>query len=210
MGIWSDQVVPRATDVLLDTPPFRHWRHEVVRGLQGVVLEIGFGSGLNIAWYPPEVSTVLAVEPSPVALRLAQRRTAQSSIEVRHVGTDAQSLEIDSASVDAVLSTFTLCTFAKPSQALREVRRVLRPLGVFRFLEHGLSSEPGTARWQRRLTPVQRRVAGGCHLDRDVATLIRSAPFAECTIRRAHLSGYRGLRPWTTLFVGEAVPGGHR
>ncbi len=208
MGIWSEEVLPRATDVLLDSPACRRWRREVVRGLRGVVVELGFGSGLNMAWYPPEVTTVLAVEPSPVALRLARRRTAQCPIEVRHAGTDAQSLEIDSTSVDAVLSTFTMCTVPQPAAALHEVWRVLRPRGAFHFLEHGLAAEPGTARWQHRLTPLQRRIAGGCHLDRDIGALVRAAPFEECAVRREYLSGYSRLRPWTTLYVGAADKGG--
>ena len=174
MGWWSEQVVPRATDVLLGSGEIGRLRERVCAGLSGEVLEIGFGSGLNAGHYPPEVDRVLAVEPSDVAWRIARdKHLAAGGPEVVRAGLDGQALELADDSCDHALSTFTLCTIPELDAALAEVRRVLRPGGSFHFLEHGLSSDPGVARWQRRLTPLQRRVAAGCHLDRAVAEHVR-------------------------------------
>jgi SAM-dependent methyltransferase len=173
--------------------------------LRGRVLELGFGSGLNVRWYPGAVTAVDAVEPSDVGWRLGERRRARASVPVQRRGLDGQRLAATGAAYDAVLSTFTLCTIPDPALALAEVRRVLRPGGVFCFLEHGLSPDPRVARWQRRLEPVQRRMAGGCHLTRDIPALVAAAGLEVADLDQHYLRGPALGRPATYLSRGVAA-----
>ncbi len=202
MGFWDEQILPRATDKMLDNRDVRKLRRRAVEGLHGTVVEIGFGSGLNVAHYPPEVAVVLAVEPAAQARRLAERRIRAASVDVEHVGLDGQELPLDDASCDAALFTFTLCTVPDPDRALTEVRRVLRPGGAVHFLEHGRSPDPRVARWQHRLEPLQRRLADGCHLTRDPSSLVESAGFE---MRRNEQRYVRGPKPWSWLTLGVAT-----
>ncbi len=197
--------MPRATDVLLDTAEIRRLRQKTVDGLRGDVVEVGFGSGLNLPFYPPEVRRVLAVEPSAVAARLAAKRIASSPVPVDIVGADAQMLAVDSSSVDAVVSTFTLCTIPDPRAALEELLRVLRPGGTLRFLEHGLARADAIARWQRRLNPLHKHVAAGCHLDRPIDRIVAEAGFTVGELRNLQLPGPRMLRPFGYLYLGTAT-----
>jgi ubiquinone/menaquinone biosynthesis C-methylase UbiE len=205
VGVWTDHVVPRMTEVMLGNHEVRRHRQRAVDGLHGVVLEIGFGSGLNVGLYPDDVERVLAVEPSGVGRKLATARIDASAVPVEFVGLDGQDIPLADASVDAALSTFTLCTIPDASRALREVRRVLRPGGQLHFLEHGLSPDPGVARWQHRCNGMEQRFAGGCNLDRDVDELVRGAGY---TINRLDVGAMRGpkwMRPWSYLYEGVAV-----
>ncbi len=209
MGMWRNQVVPRATDLLLDTVEVRRLRQEALAGAFGEVVEVGFGSGLNLASYPPAVTKVLAVEPSKVALRLAARRISSRRVPVELVGLDAQELALESSSVACAVSTFTLCTVPSPSRTLEELLRVLEPGGTFHFLEHGLSPVAGVARWQRRLNPLQRRLGGGCQLDRPIDRLVREAGFLLRELRFEQMGGPRALQPFGYLYLGVATkPGG--
>ena len=202
MGVYRDQVVPRLVDRMCGAAGFDRWRAQAVDGLSGRVVEVGFGSGLNVPHYPPEVDVVLAVEPALLARRLADRRIRVAPVRVEHVGLDGQDIPLDDASCDAALFTFTLCTVPDPTRALSEVRRVLRPGGAVHFLEHGLSPDPGVAKWQRRLEPVQRRVAVGCRLTRDTSALVQGAGFV---MQRNEQRYVRGLKPWCWLTVGVAT-----
>ena len=204
MGVWGDQVVPRLTDAMLGNEEVRRHRRRAVAGLRGVVLEIGFGSGLNIPVYPDEVEKVLAVDPSSVGRVLAGKRIAASSVPVEFVGLDGQDVALPDASVDSALSTFTLCTVPDPAQALAELRRILRPGGQFHFLEHGLSPDAAVSRWQHRCNGMQRRVAGGCNLDRPVARLVRDAGFEVEALECGFLGGPKVSRPWGYLYEGVA------
>lgn len=177
MGLYHDRIAPRLIHWALRSHEFAVSRAETVRGLSGEVLEIGFGSGLNLPYYPPEVRRLLAVEPSDTAWKLARKAIEAAPFPVERLGETAESIPLPDASVDAAVSTWTLCTIPDAGQALREVRRVLRPGGVFRFLEHGRSDEPRVARWQDRLTPLQKRLAGGCHINRPIGRLIEEAGF---------------------------------
>jgi ubiquinone/menaquinone biosynthesis C-methylase UbiE len=202
VGFYGEQVLPRFVDRACGAAGMAEWRAGVTAGLSGRVIEIGFGSGLNVEHYPSTVDVVLAVEPAEVARRLAQRRIAASSVPVEHVGLDGQSVPLGDASCDGALSTFTLCTVPDTRAALAELRRVVRPGGSFHFLEHGLADDPGVAHWQRRLDPWQRRLAGGCHLTRDVPALVAEAVL---NIDRVEQRYAKGPRPWSWFTTGRAI-----
>lgn len=202
MGIYREHILPRIIDRACGTGELRRWREQVTAGLAGTVVEIGFGSGLNMPAYPPEVHHVYAVEPALTARRLAEERIAASHIDVEHIALHGESLPLTDESCDGALSTFTLCTIPGVDAALAEIRRVLRPGGRFHFLEHGLSPDPSVATWQRRLDPVQKWVADGCHLTRDAARLVRDAGFE---IERVESRYAKGPKPWSWLTEGAAV-----
>jgi ubiquinone/menaquinone biosynthesis C-methylase UbiE len=175
-------------------------------GLAGRVLEIGFGSGLNIEKYPAAVASVDAVEPSDVGWRLSAARRAAATVPIHRVGLDGQHLDAADASYDAVLCTFSLCTIPDPDLARAEVRRVLVPGGSLHVLEHGRSPDPGVARWQHRLEPAQRRVFAGCHLTRDVPAMVAAAGLQVVDLEQRYLPSPRLGRPWgwTTRLTATA------
>ena len=202
MGLYREQVLPRVIDRVCGTSELREWRVEATRGLTGRVVEVGFGSGLNVGLYPRDVELVLAVEPSVVARRLSDRRIARSAVPVTHIGLDGQTIPLDDESCDSALCTFTMCTIPDARQALDEVRRVLRPGARFHFLEHGLSPDPGVAAWQRRLEPLQMRLADGCHLTREPASLVSDAGFAVEQLTQHYA---KGPKPWSWFSSGVAA-----
>ena len=205
MAFWSDRIVPHLVDKALSTEDVMKERERVCARLSGRVLEIGFGSGLNIEKYPEAVESVGAVEPSDVAWRMSADRRAASRTPITRSGLDGQSLDEPDGAFDAVLSTFTLCTIPDVELALREVHRVLRPGGAFAFLEHGLAPEPGVARWQRRLDPLEKAVAGGCHLSRDMVALVSSAGFDIVAMDRRYFPGPKIARPWIYRYAASAT-----
>jgi ubiquinone/menaquinone biosynthesis C-methylase UbiE len=202
VGLYEQHILPRLIDVVCGDRSFDRWRAEASEGLSGTVLEIGFGSGLNLAHYPGQVERVLAVEPSTVARKRAATRMRTAPVQVDFIGLDGESIPTEDDSVDAALCTFTLCTIPDVDRALAEIRRVVRPGGEFRFLEHGLAPDAGVARWQYRLDGIEQRLAGGCHLTRDPLELISRAGMDVTSSRSAFA---RGPRPWTYLTVGRAV-----
>lgn len=202
MGMWTAQVVPRVVDRVLDTGTARQVRAAACQGLAGEVLEIGFGSGLNVPHYPPAITRVTAVEPSDVGWRLAAPRLRESAVPVERAGLDGQSLPFPDAAFDAALSTWTLCTIPDAEAALREVRRVLRPGGLLHFAEHGRAPDPGVHRWQRRLEPVQRRIGGGCHLTRPVDELLAAAGFTVERLEQRYLD--KEPRAFGSMYEGRA------
>lgn len=206
MNWWSTQVVPRLTHRTLDNRLVRTYRKRVCAGLSGEVLEIGFGSGLNLPHLPATVRSLAAVEPSDVAWSMAQGAISASPVTVRRAGGDAQQLDLPDDSVDAALCTFTLCTVPDPVRALRELHRVLRPGGTLHFLEHGLAPEAGVRRWQRRIEPAQRALAGGCHLTRSLPDLAGAAGFTVDVAESGYLPGPAVSRPWGYLSLGTASP----
>jgi ubiquinone/menaquinone biosynthesis C-methylase UbiE len=189
MGVYADRVLPRVIDIAMRGGQFTEIRHRVAAGLEGRVVEVGFGSGLNVPHYPPGVSELLAVDPSGVAWKRAAERIAASSVPIEYVALDGQHLPLDAASVDHVLSTWTLCTIPDLDRALTEMNRVLRPGGTLRFVEHGLSLDPSVARWQARLTPIQRRLAGGCHLNRPLDEHVRRSGLELVRLTNYYMRG---------------------
>lgn len=204
MGWWTDHVVPRMADISLSQSPVMELRREVCEGLSGRVIEVGFGSGLNLEALPPEVTSVDAVEPSDLAWRRSAARRADSKVPVNRVGLDGEDLDADDASYDAALVTFSLCTIPDPARALAELDRVLVPGGALHFLEHGAAPDERVRRWQGRLEPVQRRVAGGCHLTRDPEALLRGAGFGPTDVRHTYL-GPGPAKPFGYLSWGRAA-----
>ena len=184
MGYYSDNVLPRILNKAMDTKIERATRARVCEGLHGEVVEIGFGSGLNVGHYPPEVTRVVAVEPSSVSMQLARPRLAASAAKVELGGLDGQRLDLPSEQFDAVLSTWTLCTIPDLAAALAEVRRVLKPGGEFHFVEHGHAPDANVVRWQERLEPLNMRIVGGCHLTRKISDDIARSGFVYRSTRQ--------------------------
>jgi ubiquinone/menaquinone biosynthesis C-methylase UbiE len=178
MGIYQEQFLPRFQALVMSRKATRAVRARVCKGLRGDVVEIGFGTGLNAPYYPAEVARVLAVEPSKVCMQLAAPRINRASVAVELAGLNGEHLDLPSASFDAVLSTWTLCTIPDLTMALEEIRRVLKPDGSFHFVEHGHAPDAAVAKWQHRLEPLNKRLAGGCHLTRRIAESIEQAGFA--------------------------------
>ena len=203
MSFYGDKVLPRLQDKAMNRAGTREVRARVCAGLAGKVLELGFGTGLNVRYYPPEVTTVLAVEPSVVCLRLAEPRISSSNTPVELAGRTGEHLDLPSAEVDVALSTWTLCTIPDLPAALGEVRRVLKPGGAFHFVEHGHAPDAKTARWQYRLDPLNQRLAGGCHLSRRIAESIEAAGFEMEHLDRYYSEGEP--KPWGYTYEGRAV-----
>jgi ubiquinone/menaquinone biosynthesis C-methylase UbiE len=177
MGSYGTHVLPRIINAACGMKLTEPLRRRACTGLAGEVVEIGFGSGLNVPFYPAAVDRVAAVEPSDLGWKLAGKRLEATSVPVQWSGLDGQSLPFADDSFDAALSTWTLCTIPDVAAALREVRRVLKPGGTLHFVEHGLAPDERVRRWQRRLEPVQKRIFGGCHLTRPIVDILTTAGF---------------------------------
>jgi len=196
VGIYTGHVLPRLQDRVMKRKETLEVRRRVCAGLSGDVVEVGFGTGLNVPHYPLDVKRVLAVEPSRVCMKIAKERIAHSNAPVELAGLTGEHLDLASDTFDAVLSTWTLCTIPNLEAALEEMRRVLKPGGTLHFVEHGHAPDAGTARWQRLLEPLNKRLAGGCHLTRNIPECLERAGF-----RIDHLDTY--------YFEGEPKPFGY-
>lgn len=202
MGFYHEKILPGLCDRAMRSPEFRAYRARVVGAAEGRVLEIGAGSGLNLRYYSTQAREVIALEPEPRLTAMAAARAAKAGREVAWLEASAEAIPLDDGSVDTVVSTWTLCTIPHASEALAQIRRVLRPGGRLLFVEHGLAPEAGVARWQRRLTPLWRRIAGGCCMDRPIETLVRQAGF---TLERLDAGYARGPKVLTWFYEGAAV-----
>jgi SAM-dependent methyltransferase len=201
MRFYDTFVVPRIINFACSG--FGPLRRRVCEGLSGDVVEIGFGSGLNVPFYPPSVTAVSAIEPADLGWKLAAGRVRASLVPVRRSGLDGQELLFADDSFDAALSTWSLCTIPDPLAALREVRRVLRPGGFLRFLEHGLAPDETVRRWQRRLDPLEMALAGGCRFTRPIPELLKSAGF---TITELDVFYQKGVPKFSGAYsLGTAV-----
>jgi ubiquinone/menaquinone biosynthesis C-methylase UbiE len=202
MGFYDEQIVPRITDIVLGSRELGKLRARSLAEATGTVVELGFGSGTNLPYYPPTVERVLAVEPSEVGRRLARKRLARSAVPVELVGLHGEQIPLEDASVDSAVSTWTLCTIPDVDRALAEVHRVLKPGGRFFFLEHGLSDDPKVARRQHRWDWLEQKLAGGCHLDRDIAAIVRSSPLELDQVTTFTI---RGPKVLSFMYAGSAV-----
>ena len=201
MGFYDDRILPRIIDMAMTARVVQDERRRCLAPVAGEVLEIGFGSGLNLPFYPSTVTKVVGVDPSMTSARLARKRIEASPFPVEVVGLSAEKLPVPDASVETIVSTFTLCTIPDVDAALREMRRVLRPGGRLHFVEHGRAADPSVERWQTRLNGIQRALFGGCNLNRAIARLVERAGFEIERLENDYMKGvprfggylYRGV-----------------
>jgi SAM-dependent methyltransferase len=203
MGVYGDRVLPRLIDVVMGMKAVGRIRERVVEGLAGEVVEIGFGTGHNLPYLPREVTRLRAVEPNRRSVALAADRIAHASFPVEVVGLDGQRIPLPDATVDAVLCTWSLCTIPDPLAALAEMARVLKPGGELHFVEHGRAPDARVRTWQQRLDPLQQRLAGGCHLTRDIPALLAAGGFTVTELDSYYNKGEPKPFGWT--FEGRAV-----
>ncbi|WP_432558189.1 class I SAM-dependent methyltransferase [Granulicoccus sp. GXG6511] len=201
---WVDRGLPRAVDIVLSDRIVGGWRAAAIGAARGTVLELGFGSGRNLRFYGDDVSEVLAIDPSDVAWRLAQSDIARFGRPVTRVGDDAALIDLPDNSVDTVVATWTLCSIPDIESALTEARRVLRPDGRFRLVEHSLSPKQSVRRFQRAAQPVWGRVSGGCHIDRDMVALLAGAGFDTSTLDARDAFRVPPVQPWSWFVSGAA------
>jgi SAM-dependent methyltransferase len=205
--VWNERLLPRAVELACSERATGEFRSRVCGPLAGEVLEVGFGSGTNLAHYPASVERVYAVEPAELAWRRAQPAVTAFGRPVDRIGLDGAALDLDDASVDAVVSSYTMCTIPELGSALQEMRRVLRPGGRIHFVEHALAPDPVVAARQRRWQPRWGRIAGGCHLDRDIPELISEAGFeVDGDLDSFWMPGPALMRPFGWVVLGTAVP----
>jgi ubiquinone/menaquinone biosynthesis C-methylase UbiE len=202
MSLYNRYLLPRLIDLVMRNEDMSRFRQRRVPAARGVVLEIGIGSGLNLPFYSSAVTRLYGVDPSPELLALARRRAAGLRFDVELLEQESDRLPVADNAIDTVVMTWSLCSIRDPRAALREMSRVLKPGGRLIFVEHGLAPDPGVRAWQNRLTPLWRRIAGGCHLDRKVDDLIREAGFAIAELQTGYLSGPKFA---TFTYEGSAV-----
>ena len=200
MGLYQDRVLPRLLDLAMRQDHLVPYRQRAISQAQGRVLEIGAGSGLNLPYYSSGADEVLGLDPHPKLLALA--RTRPSAIRWTPVEASAYAIPLHDASVDTVVSTWTLCSIPDVAQALAEARRVLKPGGKLLFVEHGLAPDAGVRRWQHRLTPVWKRFTGGCHVNRPIPDLVRQAGFDIARLETGYIPG---PRPMSFTYEGCAL-----
>ena len=203
MGFYSRFVFPRLCDSLMGLPALAGLRKEVLADVGGDILEIGFGTGLNLAHYPEHVRRITTVDPNPGMSRLALKRIAASGIGVDQRVLVGEALPFDEWTFDCVVSTWTMCSIHEVERALGEVYRVLRSVGRLVFLEHGLSGNPKVRAWQRRLNPIEGLIGDGCRLNLDVEAVVRGQPFRRVEIGRFEMDGLP--RTHGTMYRGTAM-----
>jgi ubiquinone/menaquinone biosynthesis C-methylase UbiE len=201
MGFYQNHIVPHLVNLAMRNRELAPYRERIVGLAQGRVVEVGVGSGLNLPLYRIGATEVLGLEPHPGLLKMASEQIGHTRTTL--IEGSAESIPLENRSVDTVVTTWTLCTIPDIAAALAEMRRILKPTGQLLLVEHGLSPDEKVRKWQHRLTPVWKRITGGCHLDRPVAELVQSAGF-----RMEHLeTGYiRGPKPMTFMYEGIATP----
>ena len=203
MNLYERLVLPRLTHLAMRQAQLAPYRRRALASARGQVLEIGIGSGLNLPFYGPAVDRVVGVDPSAGLARLAGQAVRNVAFPVEFHLHSAEDMPLPESSFDSVVTTWSLCSIPEPRKALGEARRLLKPDGRLIFVEHGRAPEPSVAAWQDRLTPLWRRCAGGCHLNRDIVGLLRQAGFHDVQAR----TGYaRGPRPFAFMYEGQAAP----
>lgn len=203
MGFYADRILPHVINLAMRNRELLPCRERLVSAARGRVLEVGIGSGLNLPFYGRQVEEILGLDPVPKLIAMARRAAGRFETPVTFITGSAEHIPIDEHSIDTVVTTWTLCSIPNAVEALREMRRVLKPGGQLLFVEHGLAPEENIQKWQNRLTPLWKRIGGGCHLNRPIGALIESAGFG---IMRLETGYIKGPRPMTFLYEGCAAP----
>lgn len=203
MNLYDRWILPPVLDLVMRQHQLAKYRRRVVTAASGQVLEVGVGSGLNFPLYGKQVEIVFGIDPSPRLLAIARRRAVIAGVRAELMQGSATAIPLADKTIDTVVMTWALCSIPDPLLALREMRRVLKPGGRLLFVEHGLSPEPGVERWQHRLTPLWRHIAGGCHLDRKMDGLIRTAGFDLTDLQTEYAQGPRAM---AYMYQGCAQP----
>lgn len=203
MGFYQEHILPHVINLAMRNRDLVPYRQRALSVAEGRVLEVGIGSGLNLLFYSPQTREILGLEPSPRLIAMAQRAADGASVPVTFIEGSAEAIPLEDRSVDTVVTTWTLCSIPQAVQALEEMRRVLKPAGQLLFVEHGLSPEANVRGWQDRLTPIWKRIGGGCNLNRPIRTLIEGAGFNIAQID----TGYaKGPKPMAFMYAGQARP----
>jgi ubiquinone/menaquinone biosynthesis C-methylase UbiE len=203
MGFYQDHIVPVLINLAMRRQELVAYRSHVIPAAEGRVLEIGVGSGLNLPFYSRNVERLVGLDPSPKLLSMVRRNMKRNASPVELIEGSAEAIPLKTNSVDTVVTTWTLCSIPDADRALREMHRVLRPGGHLLFVEHGRAPEPNVRWWQDRLTPVWKRIGGGCHLNRAIQMLIEDAGFEFDRLETGYI---RGPNPLTFMYEGSARP----
>jgi ubiquinone/menaquinone biosynthesis C-methylase UbiE len=203
MGFYSDRILPALTDLSMRNKELRPYRERIVGSAEGRVLEIGVGSGRNLLLYPARVEQVIGLDPSRRLLAMARQAARGTDRDIELLEGSAVAIPLERASIDTIVSTWSLCSIADAPRALGEMLRVLKPGGRFLFVEHGRAPDAGVRWWQDRLTPIWKHLAGGCHLNRAIAELIGNAGFHIESLNTGYM---RGPNPMAFMYEGSARP----
>lgn len=201
MNWYSRNIFPCVCDLFLNCPPVARLRRELLAHVYGNILEIGFGTGLNLPFYPQGVGRLTTADPNTTGNWLVRQRIKRSKLEVEQREISGEQLPFDDGSFDCVVSTFTLCSIPDASRAMTETYRVLKPGGNFLCLEHGLSPDQRVQRWQRRLNWLQMHLADGCRLDRNIRDLVTTPPFSVVRIDQSYLERFPKTHGYMTRGV---------
>ena len=205
MGFYDNWVLPRFLNLMMSNKYTTEERKKALAGVSGTVLEVGFGSGLNLPWYSAGVRRLVAVDPSREGAKLARKRIAEVSFPVEFIATGAEKIDAPDHSFDCVVSTFTLCTIPDPGAALQQMRRVLKPGGKLFLAEHGLTSDPDVQRWQHRMNKFNNIVCGGCNTNRDIQRLVTDAGFEFDDVDQYYVQGAPKFAGFITRGVAHAT-----
>ena len=205
MGFYENWILPRFLNLMMSNKYTTAERKKTLAGVKGTVLEVGFGSGLNLPWYSRDVRRLVAIDPSREGAKLARKRIAEVPFPVEFIPTGAESLDAPDHSFDSVVSTFTLCTIPDPAVALRQMRRVLKPGGKLFLVEHGLTHDPDVQRWQHRMNKVHNVVCGGCNTNRDIRRLVTEAGFEFDQVEQYYVEGAPKFAGFLTRGVAHAA-----
>jgi ubiquinone/menaquinone biosynthesis C-methylase UbiE len=205
MGFYDKWVLPRLMNLMMANPSATEERKKTLAGVTGTVLEVGFGSGRNLPWYPPGVRRLVAIDPSRESAKLARKRIAEVHFPVEYLPIGGEEIAAPDHSFDSVVSTFTLCTIPNPAAALEQMRRVLRPGGKLFIAEHGLSQDPEVQRWQHRMNKVHNFMCGGCNTNRDIRHLVAEAGFEFDEIDQHYMDGAPKFVGFVTRGIARAA-----
>jgi ubiquinone/menaquinone biosynthesis C-methylase UbiE len=205
MGFYDDWVLPRLLNLMMGDKSTTEERKKALAGVTGTVLEVGFGCGHNLPWYPQGVRRLVAIDPSRESAKLARERVAEARFPVEYLPIGAEEIAAPDHSFDSVVSTFTMCTIPNPVAALEQMRRVLKPDGKLFIVEHGLTEDPSIQRWQHRLNKVHNVVCGGCNTNRDIRRLVAEAGFEFDEVHQYYMDGAPKFVGFVTRGVARAA-----